>query len=93
VVVPEGFTRFQISARLEQARVCTRAAFDRAVTDATWLAQTGIAGDSAEGYLAPATYDLFEDTEAEGVATEMVGTTRKRLSAVQAHTRRRSPTS
>jgi UPF0755 protein len=84
VVVPEGFTRFQISLRLEQTRVCSRAAFDHVATDPAWLAQGGIAGDSAEGYLAPATYDLFADSPADGVATEMVGATRKRLSVVQA---------
>ncbi|HEX3595639.1 MAG TPA: endolytic transglycosylase MltG [Polyangiaceae bacterium] len=83
VVVPEGYNRFQISARLEQARVCSRADFDRLVTDATWLANAGIAGDSAEGYLAPATYDLLCDTAPPNVANELVETTRKRLATVR----------
>ncbi|HEX4338116.1 MAG TPA: endolytic transglycosylase MltG [Polyangiaceae bacterium] len=79
VVVPEGFNRFQISARLEQLRVCAHAEFDRLVTDPAWLATSGLTGDSAEGFLAPATYELFADATAAGVASELVETTRKRL--------------
>jgi UPF0755 protein len=82
VVVPEGYTRFQISARLEQLKVCPRSEFDRVVSDPAWLTQASIAGDSAEGYLAPATYDLLDDSDARTVADEMVATTRKRLAAL-----------
>ncbi|HVW26572.1 MAG TPA: endolytic transglycosylase MltG [Polyangiaceae bacterium] len=83
VVIPEGFNRFQIAARLEQMRVCSRAELDRAASDASFLAANGIGGDSAEGYLAPATYDLFCDTSATVVASELVETTRKRLATVR----------
>jgi UPF0755 protein len=82
VVVPEGYTRFQISARLEQLKVCPRAEFDRVVSNPGWLAQASVAGDSAEGYLAPATYDLFDDSAAQAVADEMLEATRKRLATL-----------
>ena len=84
VVVPEGYTRFQIAARLEQLKVCSRSEFDRAVSNPAWLAQSSIAGDSAEGYLAPATYDLLADSAASAVADEMVSTARKRLATLSA---------
>jgi len=83
VVIPEGFNRFQIAARLEQAKVCSRSEFDRAVSDAAWLSSEGIGGDSAEGYLAPATYDLSCDSAATAVASELVETTRKRLGTLR----------
>jgi len=82
VVVPEGFNRFQIAARLEAARVCSLRDFERLVADAGWLAGAGLSGDSAEGYLAPATYDLPCDSTAHDVATQMVATTQKRLSSL-----------
>ena len=83
VVVPEGFNRFQIAARLEQLQVCSRSEFARAVSDPGWLSASGIRGDSAEGFLAPATYDLFRDTSAAVVTTELVEITRKRLAALR----------
>jgi UPF0755 protein len=83
LVVPEGFNRFQIAARLEQLHVCARGEFDRAATDPSWLSQSGIQGDSAEGFLAPATYDLLCDTPASTVASELVGTMQKRLSSLR----------
>jgi UPF0755 protein len=82
--VPEGFTRFQIAARLEQARVCTAAEFDRTTKDPTALARLGIVADSAEGYLAPATYDLYADTPALVLVAQMVEATTKRLDALHA---------
>jgi UPF0755 protein len=88
VVVPEGYTRFQISARLEQLKVCQSREFDLVVSNPSWLAGAAIAGDSAEGYLAPATYDLFDDSDARAVADTMVATTRKRLAALsESHAR------
>jgi UPF0755 protein len=83
VVVPEGFNRFQIAERLESASVCSRRAFDAASTDAAALAELAIAGDSAEGFLFPATYELFADAPAEAVVSEMVTTTRARLASLR----------
>jgi UPF0755 protein len=83
VIVPEGFTRFQIAERLESASVCSRRAFDAASTDASALTGFGIAADSAEGFLFPATYELFADTPAAAVASEMVATTRARLASLR----------
>ena len=84
LVVPEGYNRFQIAARLEQLHVCARSELDHAVSDPGWLSSNGIQGDTAEGFLAPATYDLFLDSKAALVASELVGTMQKRLSALRA---------
>jgi UPF0755 protein len=84
LVVPEGFSRFQIATRLEEQRVCSGRAFAAAATDAVALARLGIRGDSAEGYLFPATYDLFADSAGEAVVAELVAETNKRFAAVSA---------
>jgi UPF0755 protein len=84
VLVPEGWNRFQISERLEASSVCSRRAFDVAVTDPSILGRLGIAGDSAEGFLFPATYELFADTPGDAVAAEMVATATTRLAALRA---------
>lgn len=84
VVIPEGWTRFQIAERLESLAVCSRRAFDVGSTDRGALARLGITGDSAEGYLFPATYDLPADTTADAVVSEMVDVTRIHLASLHA---------
>lgn len=83
VTVPEGFNRFKIGARLEEQGVCPALGFARAATDTTLLSRLLVRGDSAEGYLFPATYDLFEDSAPEGVVAELVTETGKRLAALR----------
>lgn len=84
VLVPEGFNRFQIGERLEQLRVCSRSVWAVATRDRTLLARLGVPGDSPEGYLFPATYDLFLDSAAESVVTQLVTEGKKRLAVVRA---------
>ncbi len=84
VVIPEGFNRFQVSARLEESGVCSRRSFDAAVTDPKILGTLGLSGDSAEGYLFPATYDLLADTPGTAVLSELVNETKKRVGALRA---------
>jgi UPF0755 protein len=71
VAVPEGFTRFDIAKRLQASKVCGAEAFLEATTDAGLLAQLGIAADSAEGYLFPATYEFQLDMEPSQVVSRM----------------------
>ena len=81
VPMPEGFTRFDMAARLERYGVCTRPAFERATRDAALLQSLQIPGDSAEGYLFPATYELTQDSQAPDVVRRMVRTFRERMTA------------
>jgi UPF0755 protein len=78
VVVPEGFTRFDIARRLQTARVCSSRAFLDATTDRSLLNELKITGESAEGYLFPASYDLALDSDPSQVVTRMVGEFQKR---------------
>jgi len=56
VVIPEGFDRFDVAARLERWGVCGEDEFLAATEDRALLEELGIEGPSAEGYLFPDTY-------------------------------------
>jgi UPF0755 protein len=78
VAIPEGFTRFDIARRLQVARVCAARAFLEATGDASLLAELKIPGDSAEGYLFPATYELALDSDPSQIVSRMVAEFGKR---------------
>jgi UPF0755 protein len=67
----EGWNRFEIARRLAAARVCGTRAFLDATADRTLLAELSIAGDSVEGFLFPATYDLLLDSEPRDVIVRL----------------------
>jgi len=71
IVVPEGLNRFDIGKRLQNAKICSAKAFVDATADAELLGQLGITGDSAEGYLFPATYEFSLDSEPNQVVMRM----------------------
>lgn len=56
VTIPEGFDRFDVAARLARWGVADEDEFLRATEDPALLAELGIEGPSAEGYLFPDTY-------------------------------------
>ncbi len=57
VTIPEGFTRFDIAARLDRYGVCKRDELLAAI--ARPFDEHGISAPSAEGYLFPDTYELL----------------------------------
>jgi len=71
VTFPEGWTRFDMARRLEQKHVVALRAFLDATTDKAVLSELAIEGDSAEGYLFPATYDFAMDDDAADVVRRM----------------------
>jgi len=81
LVVPEGFTLFQLAVRLEELEICSAAEFLQTAKDPAVLGPLGIRGDSAEGYLFPATYELVKRAPAERVLGKLVKQRRKRLGA------------
>jgi UPF0755 protein len=83
VVIPEGFSRFEIAARLARWGVCERAAFLAASADAALLQELGIRGPSAEGWLFPDTYLLRERIEPRVLIRRFVGNAQKQMSALQ----------
>ncbi len=83
VVVPEGWTRFDIAKRLDASTVCTTRAFLKASEDPKLLAELHVVGPSAEGYLFPATYDLELDSDATDLVKQMVHLFDKRYAALE----------
>ncbi len=71
VTFPEGWTRFDMSKRLQDRQICGLRDFLDATTDPALLQELGIDGDSAEGFLFPATYDLPFDSDARDVVRRM----------------------
>ncbi len=90
VVVPEGFNRFDIAARLEKLKVAGKHAFLAASTDPTLLRElhldgttdASLATESAEGFLFPATYDFALDTDPREVVRTLVAAFEKRWAAM-----------
>ena len=71
VTFPEGWNRFDmVRAPPGQARRRGQPFLD-ATTDASLLRELGIDGDSAEGFLFPATYDLALDSDPRDVVRRM----------------------
>ena len=86
VTIPEGFTRFDIAKRLHGLGVCASSAFLEATADLALLRELGIEGESAEGFLFPATYDLPKDSDARDVVRRLKVELDRRFAALeQAH--------
>lgn len=71
VTFPEGWTRFDMARRLQDKHVVALREFLDATADAALLRDLGLTGDSAEGFLFPATYDLSLDSDARDVVRRM----------------------
>jgi UPF0755 protein len=86
LVVPEGFSRFDIAARLEKLKIASKRGFVAASADPKLLAELGIDKDgpaeSAEGYLFPATYDLALDSDPRDVVRALDAAFEKRWAAL-----------
>lgn len=82
VVIPEGFTSFDVAARLSRFGVAEHQALLSAMRSPQLLAQLEIAADSAEGYLFPAQYRFMQDSPADRVVARMVATFRARTEAL-----------
>jgi UPF0755 protein len=71
VTFPEGWNRFDMARRLQDKQVVPLRDFLDATTDAALLREIGVDGDSAEGFLFPATYDLPFDSDPRDVVRRM----------------------
>jgi UPF0755 protein len=87
IVIPEGWTRFDIANRLDAARVCPLRSFLTATEDRDLLTELKVPFDpdrpSAEGFLFPATYELELDSEPREVVRRMVRQFDKRYAALE----------
>jgi UPF0755 protein len=84
VAVPEGWNHVQIGRRLEELEVTTLAAFRAATTDPKLYGELGLPGPSAEGYLFPATYELFVNSDPRNVVRTLVAEAKKRFGRLEA---------
>ncbi len=67
VIIPEGYNMFQIASLMDRAGIVGRDDFLNAARDKKLLAEMGIPGDSAEGYLFPDTYNLTKGATASEI--------------------------
>lgn len=82
LVIPEGFTVEMIAARCEEQGICSESEFLNAVQSVTtsdfiYLADVPAGADveyKLQGYLFPATYDIYESTTAESLVEWMLDT-------------------
>jgi UPF0755 protein len=82
LVIPEGFTIEQIALRCENQNICTEQEFLNAINSVTtsqfeYLADVPSTADvkyKLQGYIFPATYDIYQDTTAESLVKTMLQT-------------------
>lgn len=75
----EGLNHVEIAQRLEEKEICSARGFVRAVRDPMLRRELGARGESLEGLLFPATYDVVVDSQPSNVARLLVKTFRERL--------------
>lgn len=83
VVVPEGFTRFDIAKRLHALHVAPANAFLDATTSPALLRELAVEGDSVEGHLFPATYEIALDSDPADVVRRLKAEFEKRWTMLE----------
>lgn len=83
IVIPEGWTRFDIAKRLDATHVCTARTFLDATIDDKLLGELHVPLPSADGYLFPATYDLELDSDPRDLVKQMVRNFDKKYEALE----------
>ncbi len=83
VTVPEGLSLMKTAKHLEDAGIVSSAAFLEAARNTTVLADYGLPGNNAEGFLFPDTYFFPIGSEAESVVHTMISTFFTRISSLK----------
>jgi UPF0755 protein len=83
VTIPEGWNRFDIGKRLQSLHVASQAAFLAATADPTLLRELSLDGDTAEGFLFPATYELPRDSDPRDVVRRLASEFERRFAALE----------
>ncbi len=84
VTFPEGWTRYDIGARLQAKRICTARAFLAATEDQNLLRELKIDAPTAEGFMFPETYLLGQDADPRAVVRKFKAEFDKRYRALEA---------
>ncbi len=91
VVVPEGWTMFDIAAELEKQHLCTRAEFLSVSDNASLVSDIAPHAKSLEGFLFPSTYQFSRGASPEEMAATMVHEFREEWSKIEASSQQDSP--
>lgn len=83
VVIPEGFHRFDIAKRLHSLHVTTAQAFIDASANPDLLRELSVEGDSVEGFLFPATYEIALDSDPADIVRRLVGEFERRWTQLE----------
>ncbi len=83
VTIPEGWNRYDIGKRLQNLQVASQSAFVDATSDASLLRELALDGDSAEGFLFPATYDFPKDSDPREIVRRLVAEFERRFAALE----------
>lgn len=83
ILIPEGFSRFEIAERLEEYGVCRADEFLDATEDSSLLASYGVDANDAEGYLFPDTYEFDDQTKPRRVVERMLANWTRRYEELQ----------
>lgn len=83
VVVPEGWTMFDIAAELERQHLCTRAEFLSVASDASLVRDIAPKAKDLEGFLFPSTYQFSRNASPQEMAATMVREFREEWAKIQ----------
>ncbi len=83
ILIPEGFSRFEIADRLQEYGVCEADDFLDATEDASLLASYGVEANDAEGYLFPDTYQFDDQTKPRRVVERMLANWTQKYEEIQ----------
>src|SRR6185437_225069 len=72
VAIPEGLNMLEVFALVEKAGVAKHGELEKLARDPAFLEKHGIAGESVEGYLFPATYNFRVPEKPEVVLERMI---------------------
>jgi UPF0755 protein len=83
ILIPEGFSRFEIAARLEEYGICRADEFLDATEDSSLLASYGVEANDAEGYLFPDTYEFDDQSKPRRVVERMLANWSRRYEELE----------
>ncbi len=83
ILIPEGFSRFDIAKRLDEYGVCRADDFLTATEDVSLLASYGVDANDAEGYLFPDTYEFDDQTRPRRVVERMLANWTRRYEEIR----------
>ncbi len=72
ILIPEGWTMYDIAAAIEQQKICSRQEFIGAAHDTSLISDLDPGAQSLEGFLFPSTYEFTRHSTCEQVVKRMV---------------------